>query len=117
MSSWRGLIMHNWKDTKAEAAAVHEANGTRISDERKAAIRAEMESRIRAYRLAEIREEQALTQTDVAKAMGTTQSNVSRFERGELGRSELATIAAYVEALGGTLQLVADFGDRQLRVG
>jgi transcriptional regulator with XRE-family HTH domain len=94
--------MHNWKDTKAEAAAIHEANGTQISDERKA----------------EIREEQALTQTDVAKAMGTThcQSNVSRFERGELGRSELETIAAYVEALGGTLRLVANFGARQLRV-
>ncbi|MEV7427062.1 MULTISPECIES: helix-turn-helix domain-containing protein [unclassified Streptomyces] len=109
--------MHNWKDTRAEAAAIHEENGTRISDERRREIRAEMEGRIRAYRLAEIREEQSLTQTEVATAMGTTQSNVSRFERGELGRSELATIAAYVEALGGTLRLVADFGDRQLRVG
>lgn len=109
--------MHNWKDTKAAADAIREANGTQISAERKREIREEMEGRIRAYRLAEIREEQALTQTDVAKAMGTTQSNVSRFERGELGRSELATIAAYVEALGGTLRLVADFGDRQLRVG
>ncbi|UWE07431.1 helix-turn-helix domain-containing protein [Actinacidiphila bryophytorum] len=108
--------MHSWKDTKAEADAVHEANGTRATGEQKAAIREELEGRVRAYRLAEIREEQALTQTDVAKAMGTTQSNVSRFERGELGRSELATIAAYVEALGGTLRLVADFGDRQLRV-
>lgn len=48
--------------------------------------------------------------------MGTTQSNVSRFERGELGRSEPATIAAYGEELGGTLRLVAGFGDRQLRV-
>ncbi|CAG6397696.1 helix-turn-helix domain-containing protein [Streptomyces cocklensis] len=108
--------MHNWKDSKAEADAIHEAHGTQAGDERKAAIREALEGRVRAYRLAEIREEQALTQTDVAKAMGTTQSNVSRFERGELGRSELATIAAYVEALGGTLRLVADFGDRQLRV-
>jgi hypothetical protein len=40
--------------------------------------------------------------------MGTTRSNVSRFERRKLGRSKLATIAAYVEALGGTLHLVAD---------
>jgi DNA-binding transcriptional regulator YiaG len=109
--------MHNWKDTKAEAAAIHRRNGTEISAERKAEIREEMLSAVRAYRLAEIREEQALTQTEVARAMGTTQSNVSRFERGELGRSELATIAAYVEALGGKLRLVADFGDRQLRVG
>ncbi|MCX4661052.1 helix-turn-helix domain-containing protein [Streptomyces uncialis] len=108
--------MHNWKDVKAEAAAIHKENGTQISEDRKAGIREGMEARVRAYRLAEIREAQALTQTDVAKAMGTTQSNVSRFERGELGRSELATISAYVEALGGTLHLVADFGDRQLRV-
>jgi DNA-binding transcriptional regulator YiaG len=109
--------MPNWKDTKVQAAAIHEANDTQISQKRRTEIREEMESRIRAYRLAEIREEQALTQTEVAKAMSTTQSNVSRFERGELGHSELATIAAYVEALGGKLRLVADFGDRQLRVG
>jgi hypothetical protein len=48
--------------------------------------------------------------------MGTTRSNVSRFERRKLGRSKLAAIAAYVEALGGTLHLVADFCDRQIRV-
>jgi DNA-binding transcriptional regulator YiaG len=109
--------MPNWKDTKAEAALIHERNGTQISAERKATIREEMIGTVRAYRFAEIREEQDLTQTDVAKAMGTTQSNVSRFERGDLSHSGLATIAAYVEALGGQLHLVADFGDRQLRVG
>ncbi|MEU6171007.1 helix-turn-helix domain-containing protein [Streptantibioticus parmotrematis] len=109
--------MPNWRDTKAQAEAIYRENGTEISAERAAELRETMMSAVRAYRLAEIREEQALTQTDVAKAMGTTQSNVSRFERGELSRSELSTIAAYVEALGGTLRLIADFGDRQLQVG
>ena len=46
--------MPNWKDTKAQAAAIHEANDTRISDRHRTEIREEMESRIRAYRLAEI---------------------------------------------------------------
>lgn len=109
--------MPKWEDTKRRADAAHSARGTGISDARKAALREALRTRVRAHRLAEIRKEQELTQSEVARAMGTTQSNVSRFERGELDRAELATIAAYVAALGGELQLVADFGDRQVRVG
>lgn len=48
--------MYSWKDTKAEADAVHEANGTRATGEQKAAIRGELDGRVRAHRLVEIRE-------------------------------------------------------------
>ncbi|GAA2739057.1 hypothetical protein GCM10010440_00330 [Kitasatospora cinereorecta] len=43
-----------------------------------------------------------------------TQPNVSRLEKGELDSAALATIRAYVEALGGKLRMVADLGDLQL---
>ncbi|MDX3511131.1 hypothetical protein PV755_19655 [Streptomyces caniscabiei] len=32
-------------------------------------------------------------------------------EKGQLERSEVDTLAAYVKALGGKLKIVADFGD------
>jgi predicted transcriptional regulator len=65
----------------------------------------------RAFRLAEVRRRQHATQTDIARAMGVTQARVSRIEKGQLARSEVDTLAAYVQALGGRLRLVADFGD------
>jgi predicted XRE-type DNA-binding protein len=71
----------------------------------------ELIAQARAYRLAEVRRRQKATQTDIAKAMGVTQARVSRIERGKLARSEVDTLAAYVQALGGRLKIVADFGD------
>jgi DNA-binding XRE family transcriptional regulator len=65
----------------------------------------------RAYRLAEVRRRQRATQTDIAKAMGVSQARVSRIEKGQLARSEVDTLAAYVQALGGRLRIVAEFGD------
>jgi predicted XRE-type DNA-binding protein len=65
----------------------------------------------RALRLAEVRRRQHATQVDIAKAMGVTQARVSRIEKGELTRSEVDTLAAYVQALGGKLKIIADFGD------
>jgi len=71
----------------------------------------------RAYRLREVREEQGLTQVELAARMHVTQPSVSELERGELDRAGLATIKAYVEALGGSVELVADFGDRRVVIG
>jgi hypothetical protein len=42
--------------------------------------------------------------------MGVTQARVSRIEKGQLARGEGATLAASVQALGGKLKIVADFG-------
>lgn len=71
----------------------------------------------RAFRLAEIRKRQHTTQVEVAKAMGVTQARVSRIEKGQLERSEVDTLAAYVQALGGKLKIVADFGDESYVLG
>ena len=75
---------------------------------------ARMEAEERAYRLREIREEQGVTQTALAERMRVTQPTISALESGDLDRSGLATLKAYVEALGGTVEVTATFGDRKL---
>ncbi|MEV6013643.1 XRE family transcriptional regulator [Streptomyces sp. NPDC051976] len=99
--------MRSWKEIRPEV----------VTDlDRVAEHREKLDAEVRAYRLAEIRKEQDLTQSDLAKIIGITQPNVSRLEKGELDAAALSTIRAYVEALGGSLRMVADFGDRQLRI-
>ncbi|GAA4683929.1 XRE family transcriptional regulator [Phytohabitans rumicis] len=70
----------------------------------------------RAFQLAELRRGQDLTQQDVAGTMGVSAPRVSAIERGDVERVELSTLRAYVEALGGRLQVIAEFGDNLYRV-
>src|SRR5215472_5015289 len=60
--------------------------------------------------LAEQRTRLGLTQAQVARRMGVRQEGVSAIERAEPGATEVRTLASYVEALGGRLDIVADFG-------
>ena len=55
-----------------------------------------------------------ITQAEVAARMGVTQGRVSAIEHARAGATELRTLAAYVEALGGRLEIIADFGDERL---
>jgi DNA-binding XRE family transcriptional regulator len=57
----------------------------------------------RAFRLAEMRRRMGLTQVEVAERMGISQGRVSAIEHAKDGATELRTLAAYVEALGGRL--------------
>ena len=68
----------------------------------------------RAWRLAEMRRRLGITQVEVAARMGVTQGRVSAIEHAKPGATELRTLAAYVEALGGRLEIIADFGDERL---
>jgi DNA-directed RNA polymerase specialized sigma subunit len=94
----------SWMDLKEEL----EFTPDELQEIRKGAQ--ELIAQSRAHRLAEVRKRQKTTQVQVAAAMGVTQARVSRIEKGAIGRSELDTVAAYVEALGGKLRIVADFG-------
>jgi transcriptional regulator with XRE-family HTH domain len=60
--------------------------------------------------LRELRHARKLTQVRMAKMLGTTQDSVSRLEK----RSDLllSTLRKTVEAMGGSLSLVAEFPDR-----
>lgn len=75
---------------------------------------ARMEAEERAYELRQIREEQGVTQKELAERMALTQPTISALEAGDLYRSGLSTLKAYVEALGGTVELTARFGSRRL---
>lgn len=86
-------------------------------EERVAEHRTRMDAEVRASRLREEREAQGLTQVELAQRMHVKQPTVSELEGGEIDRAGLSTIKAYVEALGGTVELVADFGDRRLILG
>lgn len=68
----------------------------------------------RGHQLAEARNQYGLAQRDVAARMGVSIARVSQIEHGEA--ATLDVIARYVEALGGRLDLVADFGDHTLRM-
>ncbi len=71
-------------------------------------------ARNRARTLAEARQRMRLTQAQVAGRMNVRQERVSAIERAEPGATEVRTLAAYVRALGGRLEIVADIGGERI---
>jgi hypothetical protein len=70
-------------------------------------------ARHRAHTLAQARQRMRLTQAQVAARMNVRQERVSAIERAEPGATEVRTLAAYVQALGGRLEIVAEIaGER-----
>lgn len=70
-------------------------------------------ARHRAHTLAQARQRMRLTQAQVAARMNVRQERVSAIERAEPGATEVRTLAAYVRALGGRLEIVAEIdGER-----
>lgn len=98
-----------WSEVRAEAAG--QLDEQRITNEKKLLTEA-----VRAHRLADVRKQQSVTQNDLAVVMKVSQARVSKIERGNLSRTEIGTLQSYVEALGGKLRVVADFGDQTLTV-
>lgn len=98
-------MARSWKDVKTQA----NLDPTLVAE-----ARAALEARIEGYNLAEARKRRSLTQRQVAKLMQVSQARVSKIERGELHRAEVETLQAYIQALGGTLELVANFGAERL---
>lgn len=85
-----------------ERTAAHERS--------RAALRAEQ----RGYQLAQLRKNTRLTQAQVAATMGVSQARVSQIEHGKV--TEVDAIRGYVEALGGTVDVVARVGDWTVKV-
>ena len=71
-------------------------------------------ARNRAHTLAEARQRMRLTQAQVAERMNVRQERVSAIERAEPGATEVRTLAAYVRALGGRLEITADIGGERI---
>jgi DNA-binding XRE family transcriptional regulator len=79
-----------------------------------AAGREQLPAELRAWRLAEMRRRLGITQAEVAGRMAVTRGRVSAIEHAKPGATELRTLVAYVEALGGRLEIIADFGGERL---
>lgn len=97
-----------WSDVRDKHIA---AIGSDKVEEGKARLLA----RVRAHRLAEMRKRRGLTQREVAVAMGVSVGRVSQIEAGDI--SGIDVLDRYVAALGGLLEIVANFGEEQFKVG
>ncbi|MGH3181026.1 MAG: helix-turn-helix domain-containing protein [Streptosporangiaceae bacterium] len=91
-------------------AYIERVGGPEEAERRRKALMARQSGQ----RLAEERKQRGLTQAQLAESMGVTPGRVSQIERGEL--STIEAIARYVQALGGHLELVANFADHTLTV-
>jgi phage shock protein A len=67
-------------------------------------------ARNRARTLAGERTRLGLTRTEVAGRMRVPLEQVAAIERAEPGTTDVRTLVAYVEALGGRLEIIAEFG-------
>jgi hypothetical protein len=65
----------------------------------------------------QLRRQAGVTQAGLAGRLGARQERVSAIERAGPGAAEVRTLAGYVQALGGRLVLVADFGADQVILG
>lgn len=64
--------------------------------------------------LAELRARRRISQEDLARLLGVSQPNVSKLER----RTDMSvqTLRSLIEAIGGRLEINAQFGDETIRV-
>jgi ribosome-binding protein aMBF1 (putative translation factor) len=106
------MTTRHWKTIRAKAAA-----GGRLDEARISALKTEALAQVRAYRLAEVRRATGLNQEELAQRLGISQSRISRIEHGDLERTELATLRAFVQALGGDLEITVKLGDERLVLG
>lgn len=102
--------MREWKQVETDIFGDGNEDAVQAAEEG-------LRARQRAWQLAQIRKERKLTQKDVAAALGVSEARVSQIEHGQLDRGALYGLAAYIEALGGELELVAHFGDKRLTIG
>jgi DNA-binding XRE family transcriptional regulator len=100
-----------WRATDHLERAIETAGGADVFHAEVQRLR----DHARGWRLADLRKRRRLTQAHVAKRMGVSVSRVSQIEKGDVSTRDV--LDRYVAALGGTLNLVADFGDEQLKVG
>ena len=97
--------------TKWDRAAYIERVGGEEEAERRRKV---LMARQSGYRLAEERKRRGLTQKQVAVRMGVSVARVSQIESGDVSTQDV--LNRFITALGGTLKLIADFGDEQLKI-
>jgi DNA-binding XRE family transcriptional regulator len=82
--------------------------------ERKQKVARRVKAMIAEMHLDELREAREKTQVELAKTLGVNQGEISKIEhRADL---YLSTLANYIEALGGSLEIRAVFPDGDVRI-
>ncbi|MEU4741237.1 XRE family transcriptional regulator [Actinosynnema sp. NPDC023658] len=108
-------MARSWKAVKADKASRDVAAGRDVEQVREDA-RNRTHAYILGFRLARLREERGLSQSQVASRMGISQPRISQLERGDVDQMVVETLARYITALGGRLRVVADFEDHDVTV-
>ena len=101
-----------YDDTRSFAAEFFPGQGAEIE-----AGAAALAAGNRARTLAEQRARLGLTRTEVAQRMGVSPEQVAAIERAEPGTTDVRTLAGYVQALGGRLEIAAEFGGDRVALG
>jgi DNA-binding XRE family transcriptional regulator len=102
--------VRRWRDSGHLERAIESAGGRQAF----AAAVGQMLDEARGWRLSELRKRRGLTQEQVATRMDISVARVSQIENGDVSTQEV--LNRYITALGGTLRLIADFGDEQVKV-
>jgi DNA-binding XRE family transcriptional regulator len=86
----------------------------KMSPERRAINEAETERMLREMALDQLRAARELTQQNLAQIFGVSQGSISRLER----RTDMyvSTLAKFIEAMGGQLEIRAVFPDGSVRI-
>jgi len=103
-----------WQETKRRVRDIHPDwdSAERVAARERS--REELRAEQRGYQLAQLRKNAGLTQAQLAAAMGISQARVSQIEHGKI--TEMDAVRAYVEALGGTVDVIARVGDWTIKV-
>ena len=104
------MAWSRWRDSGHLERAIESAGGQEAFD---AAMTAMLDE-ARGWRLAEMRKRRGMTQEQVSVRMGVSVARVSQIEGGDVSTQDV--LNRYITALGGTLKLIADFGDEQLKI-
>jgi|HubBroStandDraft_3_1064219.scaffolds.fasta_scaffold144845_1 hypothetical protein len=97
------MSVHRWQDLQHK-----------LGTARRKQVRREVEQEILDLDLRGLRELVGKTQKEMALLIEQTQGQVSETEQRSDHR--LSTLRKYVEALGGEIEVVANFGDKRIRL-
>lgn len=104
------MTTHRWEDVEQKIFPPGDEDRVREIED-------SMRAETRAYKLAEIRRTRRLTQQQIADELHVSKARVSQIEHGQMDRGAIRGLADYVEALGGRLEIIANFGDERLVIG
>jgi len=95
---------HNWSDVVKK----------RYTRKQIAEFRAEAARELLEMNLRALREMSGVTQAQLSKTAQISQAELSKAERRQ--DHLISTLRRYVQALGGELRVIADFGDKTIRI-